>query len=346
MKENEKLSDIRFKELIQKAVDGTISDQEDEEIDQFFESKDSFHYFKIAADYGYPYAYYVLGKAFLYGEHTEQSYPQALHYLNIAIQKDKWGNAELGDCYRLGRGVEKNFELAWKYYNQAYLGDETLEEVTIRNLLLLDLHYLDDIGNGKIAPEWWEFAITKAETRNNFFEDSTQVADLFGEMTLLYEKDSPRYLYWVHKAADAGQPWCQKHLLDLAESDAEKEKYITAILDAPLDEKNDWFLEDVARTAIKGNFSEEVKNQALLVLFDNDFISLEEYKDKEFEDMLECALRHRDKDKEDNFDLPDDFVVCPCCKRAIHRDDFDNPDKQGEICNDCYYSGRFRKLYR
>ena len=333
MNNNDKCSDDRFEYLLSRAIAKTISSEEEDELwDNYFGTTDvekSFKYFRTAVERSYVKAYYWLGRAFLLGEGCERSNADALHYLNLSIENGEPGHLELGDCYRLGLGVDKNFDIAWEHYSKAdkYRDEETTDGFRLDDLMLRDSRCEIDMEPSGIPAEWWEFVMAKVP----------DAVSLFAEMTLFYKKNSDRWLYWIQKAAEQGVAWCMREMLDLTQDDAEKEKYITTILDSEYSDANDWVMEEVARTVIKGNFPEELKDKAALILFDNDLITPEDEKDNDFMDHVEGALMLRG-DGDDNEFYDEKPFVCACCHERIPIDEIDDPER--EFCDDCCYTGR------
>ena len=324
-----------FEELLNKAIAGAMSPQAEEEFQdeylyQIDEAK-AFKYLKTATERGYAPAYHELGKSYLLGKGCDESVEQALHYLNLALANGYEGDLELGDCYRLGLGVTRDFETAWKHYSKAIeergATNETIDDLRL-NYLMLRESFDIDVSCPNVPAEWWEFAMAKTGEPSAFF----------ARMTVLYENNSERWLCWVQKAAEAGTVWCMKEMLDRIQDDVKRENYAAAILSADYAE-NDWVIEETALDVLAGKYPDALKKQAASILFYNDLMTPADRENKSFIDILEAALREED-DADDSDEYDEETIVCPSCHQRIRVDEIDDPDLQGDICNDCYYTGK------
>ena len=319
---NEANSERNFDNLLKKAVTESLTPEEEELFYKFFDdeqdSKAKFNYNKRAAEAGYRFSFYSLGRAYILGEGCEPSFEKGLFWLKKSIESECDGNTLLGDCYRLGIGTDKNYEIAWEYYShvkEAEL-DETEDDHRVFDLKSPDT-YLDDI-----PIDWWEFVMTKIR------DD----ADCFAEMACFYKKDSERWLYWTKKAAEAGNILSMGYLLERLSTQEERNKYVEEIIDiAPA---YDEAFHYIGVKVLKGDYPPKTKEKVVskMVLYEY------EKEDKELMEEYYCFV-----DFDDGYVSPSDrgMVVCPFCHHKIPQDDIDDPDKQGEVCNDCYYSCRY-----
>lgn len=122
------MNDKRFKELLEKALAGSITEEEEKELLQDYikpETAEVFPFIQLACDHKYTPAYYHLGNMYKKGIGCEKSIYLAWVQWMISVQNGGRGFAEIGDCYRLGAGcVEQNFNEAMKYYQKAVDNDE------------------------------------------------------------------------------------------------------------------------------------------------------------------------------------------------------------------------------
>ena len=328
--------DKRFETLLKDAVAGTITPEaEDELAEEFFfaeNPEEAFTYLKTAADRGYTEAYYWLARAYLNGDGCTKSIDQALHYFQLSVATGHQGCLELADCYRLGMGVERNYETAWEYYSRLFFADEcTIDDFRLPDVILRNSEcHIDELKESGIPAEWWEFAMTHVDGSPS----------LFGKMASLYEEKSERWLYWAKKAADGGDVLFMMKMLDVIPNEDDKQKTIAAILASDFTLENDWIIEETARKILAGEYPGELKEKAALVLFHNDRTTTKDMKDKSFTDLLEVALRNEELDSDEEGEYDPDFFVCSCCHRRFPVDEIDDPDMHGTICNDCYYTGK------
>ena len=129
-------------------------------------------------------------------------------------------------------------------------------------------------------------------------------------------------------------------MLDVIQNQEEKQKTVAAILASDFTLENDWIIEKIARDTIGGEYPDALKKKAASVLFHNDRTTTKDMKDKAFTDLLEAALRDEELDKDVEEEYDPDVFVCSCCHRRFPVDEIDDPDMQGTICNDCYYTGK------
>lgn len=325
---NDADSENVFDNLLKKVAAKSLSlDEEDLLCDYFDDEQDSkerFGHIKRAAEAGYCYSFNLLGRAYLFGEGCEKSFEKACYWLEKSIENGQDGATLLGDCYRLGKEVPMDYETAWKYYaklNYFNLGSD--DECT------LDEKYIGDVTLGRpvlgmldnsLPVDWWEFVMTKISGD----------ASCFTAMSWFYKEDSERWLFWIKKAADAGDIFAMGKLFERLPTQAERIKYFEQIYEiAP---KYDDDFHYIGIKILKGDYPPEIKEKAVKKIILNE-------SEKEDMDLLEEYWLLSEDDYVSPYDRG--MVVCPYCNRVIPQDDIDDPDKQGEVCNDCYYSGRY-----
>ena len=262
-------SSDRFEYLLGKAIDGTITDEENNDLYDCLENPDvttRFCYLEKAVELGYKYSYCPLGRAFLLGEGCEKSFEKARYWLEKSIENGMGGATLLGDCYRLGKEVAMNYETAWKYYSMvdccdADADDEcTLDNITIGNVTLgKSSFYLDR----SLPVEWWE------KEKKKISGD----ADDFAEMSFLYEKGSERWLFWIQKAADAENIFAMGEMLERLPTQEERNKYVDKILEIAPD--YDDVFHCIGIKILKGDYPLDIKKKAA------DKIELTEYESKD-----------------------------------------------------------------
>lgn len=323
---NDADSENIFENLLKKIAAKSISSDEEDLLCEYFDdrqnSKERFSYLKRAAEAGYCYSFHLLGRAYLFGDGCERSFERACYWLEKSIENGMDGATLLGDCYRMGKEIAKNYEMAWKYYSMVdcYNAD-TDDEYTLDNISIGDVTLgKPSFGLHHSLPvDWWEFVMTKISG------DSS----CFAEMSLLYEEDSERWLFWIKKAADAGNIYAMGKVFERLPSQTERIKYFEQIYE--ITPKFDDDFHYIGIKILKGDYPPEIKEKVVKK------IVLDE-SEKEDMDLLEQYYLFSDDDYVSPYDRG--CVVCPCCHSVIPQEDIDDPDKQGDVCNDCYYSGR------
>lgn len=324
---NDADSENIFDNLLKKVVAKSLSLDEEDLLCNYFDdeqdSKERFGHIKKAAEAGYCYSFHLLGRAYLFGEECDKSFEKAQYWLEKSIEKGFEGATLLGDCYRLGKGVAMDYEKAWKYYSKVdCFNPDADDEYTLDNISIGDVTLgKPSFGlNHSLPVDWWEFVMTKISG------DSS----CFAEMSRLYKEDGERWLFWIKKAADAGDIFAMGKLFERLPTQAERIKYFEQIYEiAP---KFDDDFHCIGIKVLKGDYPPEIKEKAVKK------IVLDE-SEKEDMDLLEQYDLFSDDDYVSPYDRG--MVVCPYCNSVISQDDIDDPDKQGEVCNDCYYSGRY-----
>ena len=117
------MNDKRFRDLLEKAVAGLITQEEEQEFTQVYlqpETAEVFPCIQFACDRKYIPAFYHLGNMYKKGIGCEKSLYLAFVQWTISVQNGGRGFAEIGDCYRLGAGsVNCDFNEAMEYYRKA-----------------------------------------------------------------------------------------------------------------------------------------------------------------------------------------------------------------------------------
>ncbi len=271
---NDTDSEKIFDSLLKKIAAKNLSLDEEDLLSEFFDdeqdSKKRFNYIKRAAEAGHRFSFYSLGRAYILGEGCEHSFEKGLFWLKKSIESECDGNTLLGDCYRLGIGTDKNYEIAWEYYSHVKGAelDETEDDHRVFDLKSPDT-YLDDI-----PIDWWEFVMTKIR------DD----ADCFAEMACFYKKDSERWLYWTKKAAEAGNILSMGYLLERLSTQEERNKYVEEIIDiAPA---YDEAFHYIGVKVLKGDYPPKTKEKVVskMVLYEY------EKEDKELMEEYYCFV--------------------------------------------------------
>lgn len=259
-------SNDRFEYLLERRINETITDEECDDYFDYFDNPDEsarFSFLKRAAERGDRCSYYPLGRAFLFGKGCDKSFEKAVFWLEKSIENKEDGAGLLGDCYRLGIEVRKDYESAWKYYKKvdyvrATYDQETLDDKYIGNVTLGDL----TIGmlDNSLPVEWWEFVMTKIEDSASFFAD----------MSWLYKQDTDRWLYWRTKAAEAGDIGSMEDMLERLTSQAERNEYVERIIELAPD--YDPVFHYLGIKIIMGDYPLEIKTKAVqkFELYDNE----------------------------------------------------------------------------
>ena len=192
-----------FYNLLEKALAKTITEEETFELWDYIDKWESpdVEFLKFACDKKYVPAYSTLGNIYCKGELCPQDWNKAIEYWKKAAAE---GDREylrldecyinLGDCYRLGNGVEKDFDIAWHYYELAIEYKQERSEYPEMNLLLLETDNGLDPWNMTVSNDWWEYAIEKS---GNY---SINVCKFMLEM---YDPNTERFLFWQNKLVES-----------------------------------------------------------------------------------------------------------------------------------------------
>lgn len=148
----EKNVDLAFK-WFKKAADQNLADAEYElarcysqgiSIDQNFELAKEWAL--KAVNQEYTKAYLILGDLYSHGNGGEQSDEVAFDCYKKAAQRCLEGQYLLACCYRDGKGIEQNYELAFKWFTDAaFLGNQDAKNWLDNNSKLTDQTHLDAV---------------------------------------------------------------------------------------------------------------------------------------------------------------------------------------------------------
>ena len=197
--------DMTFIEVLDRILHNKVSIEVEDDfcqkyIDPLPLTTDDFQKIKYAAEHGYLEAYESLGRAYLAGTGCEAKPECGIEWLKKAVEKNKRGAYLLGDSYRNGRGIKKDFEQAFYWYDVAIqIGDSGVnraDDIDPENLLLRCSGSVGmEIQN--IEPAWWDFVAMKEEPND---------PDILEALRALYDPDntSLRYWFWTKRAAEAG----------------------------------------------------------------------------------------------------------------------------------------------
>lgn len=318
-------SEKQFDILLEKVINEPDLDDEFDKLFEYLEHPNltkRFEYLKKAAEKGYDLSFFLLGRAYINGEGCEKSFENGKFWLEKSIANGRDGNTLLGDCYRIGTEVEKNYETAWEYYSHlgAVEDDETIDGFNARDILEPNG---DIIETKKIPVEWWEFVSTK--TPGDVYS--------FGTMSMLYKEDTDRWFFWRKKAADAGDFFAAKDMLDRTSDLGEQIRYIDRLLSSEDDIR---LSIDIALKVVYGDYPFELQVKAGNVIRWNIGLLPKEMLTEDLEQFL-IAL-------EDDFNNggSEDYFTCSCCHERIPRSELrDDADDDEYLCDECYYSGRF-----
>lgn len=109
-------------------------------------------YYRKAAELGYHWGEFNIGRCYYEGNGVEQNYKEAVKWFKLAAeQKNDNSYGYLGNCYQHGYGVEQNYDEAIKWYKLVANEDNPIE---MNNLGLC--YY--DIQNYTEAVKWFTLA--------------------------------------------------------------------------------------------------------------------------------------------------------------------------------------------
>ena len=119
---------------------------------------------------------------------------------------------KLGDCYRLGNGVEKNFDTAYNYYKLAIENDQERGELPEPAEILLLNCKGDDIiermATQGVSVEWCEYAISRLEQPVSGI--------VYRAIANAYTMGGEKWLYWMRQAAETGDLAAKEIISDYA----------------------------------------------------------------------------------------------------------------------------------
>ena len=203
------MNENRFYELLDKAVANTIDEDEEDELWDYLwhcESTDM-EFIQYACSKNYIPAYSYLAKIYAQGKLCPQNWNKAIEcWEKIASEADKdylWLSEcyiKLGDCYRLGNGVEKNFDTAYNYYRLAIEKNQARGELPEPKQILLLNCENDDLIERMVAQgvsiEWSEYAVSRLERPVSGI--------VCRAMAVAYTWSEEKWFYWMQRAADSG----------------------------------------------------------------------------------------------------------------------------------------------
>jgi len=335
-------SDEDFKAMLAQIQRGEASSEEEYDFLEAYILLDCvgekcFSKILYASEHGYVKAYYHLGKAYLNGTGCDKNTELGIYYLQKSVEAGDSGACLLGDIYRLGIGFEKDYAQAYDWYQKAIETCDDEEDCSPRDMILQSKSYLDVIIRRKgITLAWWEYVVSREKS-----------PDAMDELRWLYlhdEKNEERYWYWTRLAAESGSVSAQcDYGKKLLENPVDEETFNQAIelLKKACFEFGE-YTTDAAEAILTSKISDDVKQDVVQWLCKNgeaeeDALLARLYKGREDDlaYMREMAMGENDYD-----DLPEGTFKCPGCHHIYSLNDQNNPDKQGELCNKCYYGGR------
>jgi uncharacterized protein len=166
-------------------------------------------YLNGAAEMSEPNAMFALGQLHLSGDFgVKQDNARGIELLRAAADK---GNSRaknaLGNCYRKGTGVERNFKEAFRYFSEA---EKSGSVEAIGNLGAMYFN-----GEGVPKKDYASAAKKFMEASEKGDLESTYRYAICVEGGLGMKADKPEAVKWFKKAAEAGHAeaaeWCKKN---------------------------------------------------------------------------------------------------------------------------------------
>lgn len=163
------------------------------------------YHFKKAAEHGHAISQHYLGDIYLFGKGVAVDYSEARKWYELSEnQGDKVASQRLGFIYFYGVGVAEDRSKAFKYFK--YSADKGNEhaQYMLRYFYLMD----DEYKNYAIGQQYLEksaeqgYAPAQRELARNY---------LTGQFGL---RDDKKFIYWINKAAMAGDAEAQLILGD------------------------------------------------------------------------------------------------------------------------------------
>lgn len=199
----EQLCEKEFCELLAKVMGKKANDEEEERFwgDYLNEgcstqlvNDDNFMYYKIAADRDLAFAHSALADFFLDENTKNYDLSQGTAYLRKALEAgySYWGR--LGDFYRRGVGVEKDFEKAYECYKKDQESESDYQEY--KGALMLDTTAVYSfMEQAPDAAQWFEFVASK---------EGLTPAIIDTMCALVYPWESDRWWDWVDRGCQLG----------------------------------------------------------------------------------------------------------------------------------------------
>lgn len=209
------MNNIYFYELVEKAVANKITDDEEDELRGHLwhcEEQDM-EFVQYVCEKNYIPAYDYLANIYAQGKLCQQDWNKAIEcWEKIATEAEDdyiWLSEcyiKLGDCYRLGNGVEKNFDTAYKYYLLAIEKNQERGKLPEpRQMLLLDCFgddMVERMTDRGVSVEWCEYAVSRLEQPISGM--------VCRAMANAYTWGGEKCLYWMQRAANVGDLTAKK----------------------------------------------------------------------------------------------------------------------------------------
>lgn len=344
--------ELDFETFLDRTVNRECSDSEEDAFREkyiYSEKEEDFCYIKKAVERGYVAAYEYLAARYAKGNGCPEDWEKAFYYWNLSVQNQRFGYTMIGDCYRLGKGTIKNYDKAWEAYEKALLEEECRDSnddgPSVQELLLISEGH-SAIDAGRIEIDWLKYAVKK-QTKPFPSSLYTIIARCY------FKPTSDDFLSWIKLGAEAGNISAKCNLAERTEDAAEKKKLIAEIFNSE-DFGNAY--ETVTELAKKIIVAKDYDYEKLAFRFlwetgeDGKWL-FDYYQKQNREDDMECLLREIDGETDDFLpdhlrefeNIPEGYFICPSCGHLRSLDE-SNPDRQGDICNECY-DRMFESLY-
>lgn len=264
------MNENRFYVLLDRAIANTISEDDTDELWDYLWHCESTDMESIlyACNKNYIPAYSYLAKIYAQGKLCPQDWNKAIEcWEKIASEADKdylWLSEcyiKLGDCYRLGNGVEKNFDTAYNYYQLAIEKNQArgdLPEPT--EILLLDCDsddLIERMAAQGVSIEWCEYAIARLEPPVSGI--------VCRAMAVAYTWSEEKWFYWMQRAADTGDSVAMKIVFEHT-NDITVKKKLALYMFSPENNLNQEYSSVAAEILLSDNFSLEEKIPAFKFL--------------------------------------------------------------------------------
>lgn len=293
------MSKKRLDELLDKMNREAISEDESDELWNYIYPGDTpvFEYIETACKKNYIPAYYAMGKILSHGKICKQDWNKAIDYWQLSVQNGGEGFIELGDCYRLGTGVEKNYAIARKYYLSAIEFEHERGECPEAKEILLQTidsrshDFMESTCNTPGMIEWWEYIIQ--------FIDTPSI-EICHAMANLYTNGCEKNLFWLNKASEYGDISAKCILFDYATDDFLKRQHIASEIFSDTTSTCEQMM-DIAGTVLLDNrYSDTIRKKAFNFLYEHTEVEVSKlFSGNEAE--LEDFIREYEQDHYENF---------------------------------------------
>ena len=226
------MNNKHFLDLLEKAIVKEITQNEEFELWDFLEECETanMEFVQIACNKNYVPAYSYMANIYSTGELCPLDWNKAIEFWRKTIDEGDCNYLSqdecyimLGDCYRLGNGVEKNYNTAWQYYKLAIEYKQKRDGYPEPEVLLLLCDESLDAESLVVSNDWWEYSI----------ENSGNIsASVCNFMSVIYNRNEERYLYWNKKASDNGNLTAKMNLYEIANNISDKKKIAKEIFSA------------------------------------------------------------------------------------------------------------------